>query len=369
MANIRFCDNDFSTIGTVSASGSASGFPYTNAANDLRSRCWRTAGTFYVTTSNRTLYINDGSNVTVTLTVGTYTYSTLASHIQTKLNASSSGWTCTYDFNGGTFKFTIGRGAGGTLRFTQTSNAAWDMLGYTLAADTAGTSFVAQESRNHTAERYEWTLPAAMTPTFFGAIGPKGQPFSVSETATCTLKANGMPVWDSPAATVSLDVRDRGIMRFLDDQSDMLYTNFCFEVIDRTNPCGPEGFEFGRIWLGDHVTVTTTNVGTGFTALHRDPSDILEGDGGGRFVNRRPKYREFSGLEIRHLTATERLELEAVFDRLGRGGHFFASLDPGLDVSSTLEELTFYALFDRDPDLRHVIRDIYTMSFSLKEAC
>ncbi len=315
------------------------------------------------------IYINDGSDKTVTLTVGTYTYTTLAAHIQTKLLASSTSWTCTYDFSGGTFRFTIARSVSGTLRFTQTTNAAWDMLGYTLAADTAGTSFIAQEQRNHTMERYEWALPVAQSPTFFAAVGAISESFKVSESATCTLKCNNMPVWTSPALTISLDVRDSGIHRFLDDQADVLFHYFCFEVIDRTNPLGPEGLEFGRIWLGDHTTITSSNVATGYSRKLVDPSLVQKSESGTRYVNRRPKYRTFSGMEIQNLTATDRLELEAMFDRLGLDQSFFFSMDPANAISTTLDELTFYAQFTREPELRHLIRDIYTLSLELEEAC
>src|SRR5690606_33367489 len=87
---------------------------------------------------------------TVTLTEGSYTYATLATHIQTQLNAASSGWTVAYSTTTG--KFTISRSGSGTLRFSETTDAAWDTLGFLGAVDDASGPWVSDEQRNHTDE-------------------------------------------------------------------------------------------------------------------------------------------------------------------------------------------------------------------------
>jgi hypothetical protein len=210
----------------------------------------------------------DGSDKTVTLTAGKYTYSTLATHVQTQLNASSSNWTVAYDYSGGTYRFTISRSSSATLRFSQTTSAAWDLLGFTLAADTAGTSFPAQEMRIHSAERYVIDLGLMQAPTFFGVISALSEAFNVSENATLKLYGDNVlydvssPTlgWSSPALSVTLDRADAGILEHLDDQADVTYRYFCFEIVDRLNPVGPDGLKIGYIYLGDHTTLTTTSI-------------------------------------------------------------------------------------------------------------
>lgn len=365
---IRFCENDFSDAATITATGSVSGYSYTNASNQLRSRVWKPAGSFIVTTSNYLLYINDGSNKTVTLTTGTYTYSTLASHIQTKLNTASSGWTVTYDTSGSTYKFTIARSSSATLRLSQTTTSAWDMLGYTSGSDIVGTSFVAEEQRNHTQERYIWDFGIQMTPTAFFAIGPRSETFCLSNGATARLMFNNVNTWDSPALTVNLTIKDDGIAEWLDSQSDTTYRYACFEIIDRTNPLGPTGLKIGRLWLGDYTTVTTTNVATGFSKTLVDPSEVAESIGGGRYFNRRTKYRTFKNLSMQNMDADERRTIEQLFSDIGRDQSFFVSIDPYLSYSDDFQEFTFYANFEGEPQLKHLIRDIYTMDFELREA-
>ena len=120
--NVRFMNNNFLERSFTFSSEQAS-FPGSNLVNTSRSGVWKPAGNFEVKSTNKNIYINDGADKTVTLTEGSYTYATLAAHIQTRLNAASSNWTCTYD-NVLTFKFTITRSSGTkVLRKSQTTNA------------------------------------------------------------------------------------------------------------------------------------------------------------------------------------------------------------------------------------------------------
>lgn len=115
---------------TKTFSSQASGYPFTNVVDPLRSRVWRTAGNFTITDANNKIYIDDGAGKTVTLTNGNYTAATLASHIQAQLNAASSGWTVAYTSN----KFTLTNSGSvtviwGSLTIEQPNNDGWSGLG------------------------------------------------------------------------------------------------------------------------------------------------------------------------------------------------------------------------------------------------
>jgi hypothetical protein len=359
-------DFDYTSWATISATSAMSGFPASNATLSRRSQVWRPGGNFTVTSSNNLIYINDGSDKTVTLTAGNYTYDTLAAHIQTQLLASSTLWTCTYDFSGSTFKFTIARSSSGTLRFSQTTSAAWDMLGFTLTSDLAGTSFPAQEIRCHTSERYEFSLGAAQVPTFLGVVGPLGEAFTPTNGASLKLLGNGMPVWTAPALSETVTKTDRGIHHFVANTS--AYEYFAFELIDRTNPGGPNAFKFGRIWLGEYTALTFHDVARGFGKTKADKSDVLTSETGVRIFNQRAKYRQLSALEIMQLDQTDRLAVERIFEQLGVGESFFLSIDPTLTLTPTQDDLTIYGNFDGEPKLKHIIYTYYSMSFDFREA-
>jgi hypothetical protein len=68
------------------------------------------------------------------------------------------------------------------------------------------------------------------------------------------------------------------------------------------------------------------------------------------------------------IDAAERRELEQLFFDLGVGESFYLSIDPALEVSESLEEMTFYACIPSEPTIRHEIRDRYSIDFDVEEA-
>lgn len=79
---------------------------------------------------NDKLYINDGSNKTVTLTAGDYlTPQGLAEHATTQLNASSSGWSVTYDADREGYLFARSSGTA-QLKFATTTQSCARTFGF-----------------------------------------------------------------------------------------------------------------------------------------------------------------------------------------------------------------------------------------------
>jgi hypothetical protein len=242
------------------------------------------------------------------------------------------------------------------------------MLGYTSGVDTNGTSWLADEQRNHTAERYVLDFGLSMSPTFFAVIGLIDEAFTVSNAAAVKLKFNNVPdLWDSPALSITLTRTDYGIMEHLDSNT-IEYRYACFEIVDRLNPLGPEGFKLGRIWIGDHVEISTSNIDIGFSKTNEDLSKPSESESGVKYYRVRPKRRTIKSGEIKLLSASERREFQESFEVIGVGTSFFVSLDPMLEVSETIDEMTFYGNFTDPPELEHVIRDFYNIRFEIEEA-
>lgn len=366
---IRFCANNLAAgaAATLTASSALVSFPASNLTNDLRFKVWKPAGNFTIDSTNNKIYINDGSNKTITLTSANYTYSTLASHIQTQLNTSSSSWTCTYSTT--TFKFTIGRASGtSTLRLTQTSGAAWSTLGYTGASDfSAGTGTAADEQRNHTSEYIDIDLGVASELGFFSLLGPLGEVFSISDVATVRLYGNTTASMTSPALTVTLTPDTHGVYQFLDDNADTTYRYWRLEIIDKLNTVGPEGFEFGYLYLGDYTTIERRNVGVGLEKRQVDTSTELTSESGAAYFQSGFKYLEFDSVSINYMDAADRRALEQLFYDLGRGTPFFVSFDPTLLVSESLSELTRYVVFADEPTFSHIKADVYSVRMRFKE--
>lgn len=365
--NIRFMNNNFLESVFTYSSQQAS-FPATNTTNKSRSRVWKPAGNFEVLSTNRNIYINDGSNKTVQLDLGSYTYSTLASHIQTKLNAASSNWTCTYD-DLLTFKFTITRASGTKiLRKSQTTNAAWDMLGYTGTNDITSAPFVADEQRNHTSEWVKCDMAIPQQATFCGIISGIDEIFTLSATATVKCQANNIDYWVNPPVNITVPVGKISAMAFLDDDNFATYRYWKIEIIDRLNYLGPKGLKFAYMYVGDHTSITLSNMATGFTKELTDPSPILQSENGALFFEKRPRYLSIQNASIQLLSGSERDDIEQLFYDLGTREPFFVAIDPGVAVTQNIEELTRFMVMTRSPTLENVIRDYYNIGFDMREA-
>ena len=63
----------------------------------------------------------------------------------------------------------------------------------------------------------------------------------------------------------------------------------------------------------------------------------------------------------------ENVEMQQMFNDLGKTTPFFFSLDPTQCISSTGDENTKYVRFNAEPTLTHVFTNYYNLSMSLKE--
>lgn len=367
---IRFCQNNYLAASGVvlTASGAKVGFPATNLFNPLRYMQWIAPGTFVITSANNQVPINDGADKSGSIATGTYTYSTLATAIQTALNAASSNWTCVYDFDGGTFKYTINRSGGTkTLRLSDQTNAVWDTIGYVGTIDAAA-GVAADEVRCHTSETLTVDLLAPRPIDAFFLVAAADAIFPISSAATITLKADNLPSnWGSPAVSRSLSREDTGIFHYLDDLNDTTYRYAQFEFTDRKNPLGPESFAFSVAYLGDYYSPTDANIQIGLTRTINDASEIFTSDAGVEFFRLKPGYWSWDSLSIQLLHDDDRTQLESTLSTLGLTSPFFLSLDPLAQTSATAGEFTKYVRLTKAPILQSVRYKYWAGSISIKE--
>jgi hypothetical protein len=348
---------------SLTFSSETSGFEAANAFDSFRSNTWKAAGHFEISDGSATydgaqndqLYIDDGSPVTVTITAGQYTTAALlATQIQTDLNAASSNWTCTYDLAGGTYKFTIGNSGSVDLTLSSTTNAIWDTLGYTSSTDQTGTSFVANEPRNHTSEylRLDMGYQAAMT--FIGCIGDVATSFGLSNQANVTLKGNNIDTnWGSPAFSATLTVTNKGIFSWNDTSDDARYRFWRFEYEDKYNSTSGPNIEIGSLYLGSYQCLVNRNITSGFNDILIDPSIVSESQAGVRYFDERTKYTAFSNVVIPFMDETDKDEIKDLFDNVGLSTPFYISLDPLTNFSSDITDFTKYVVFQNAPIIQN----------------
>jgi len=363
----RIMDNNFGelTTGNVDFSSELTAFPASNVREKFRSQTWKPQGFFEVIASNRNIYFNDGTDKTANLDVGTYTSpASFATHIQTKLNLVGSGWSISY--NTTLYKFVFANSGNVTLQCSSTTNAAWDTVGFTTTNDLGpNTSFTADEQRNHTHEFMTFDLGYSADMSSFFVVGPLDKDFTISSNATIKLQANNIDLWSSPPFEQTLTKYEDGIFHFIPSTVESGYRFWRFYIEDKLNPLGPEGLEFGNIYLGDYTTLDR-NFSNGFQVILKDDSIITESESGALFFDKRTKYNEYSALEIGLMSKADRKTMLDLFNKVGVTVPFYISLDPVEKISDD-QYFTKYVVFKEVPQFRQISFDLFSVSISFRE--
>jgi len=280
----NFADSDVAA--NITATSSDTSFPLTNALNkQRRSRVWRSAGFFEVTSSNNTIIFRETVAVDLTATITAGFYSSLTAFsaaVKTALEAvGASTYTVTND---GTtnFKFTIasdGAGGGGVLelRFADASNTSEGLLGFDSTNLSGSLSYNGDFLKLHTEEAILFDLGIAANPQDFILIGPRNRPLRFSPTATLKLQANPTNNFTSPAFESTLTLKDRAIVSL--STTGLGTTSYRFWRIQFVDQ-NPNGFvEVGAFFLGNHYT-PTRNPQFPFVTTHEDRSISVISEGG-----------------------------------------------------------------------------------------
>jgi hypothetical protein len=333
----------------------------------IRSQVWNPTGIFEIAADNKVMKINDGAPKTITLDEDTYTTSELATEMQTKLNASSSNWTVSY--NATTLKFGLSNTASVTLTISDDTNAVWDTIGFTAGVDQTDTSFTADEQRIHTSE---WILvdnAVAQQVDAVCMVCPIDEIFGLSEDAVVRLQGNDVNSWSAPPLDVQMTITDRGIFSFFDqDVTDTEYRYHRIKFIDPANPEGTDDLRIGYLFMGQTTTITSSNVARGFTKEQDDPSIEMVSESGQRYYDLRPKYERFQSLSIQNIAASDRTEIEQIYNDFGKHEPIFISLDPTTELESDSSIYTKLMYFEGNPSFNHLFLTYYAVNFQLREA-
>lgn len=367
---IRFMANNLAalTVNDFSFSSEIPGFEAVNALDNFRSSTWKPAGYFEILAgSNDKLYINDGSNKTITVTAGGYiSAAALGTQIATQLNAVSSGWGVDYDTIPGTFMFRFTRSSPGTIRLSQTTNAIWNTLGFTSAIDQTGLILNANEQRNHTFEFFNFDFGYQATISFLGMIGAVSSVFGISSTGIITLEGNNINDFTMPPFSKTATVTDRGVFTFNISDTDASYRFWRLRIRDIYNPVGPQ-MEIGGIYMGDFQTLQGRNISTGFVDKLIDPSTASESEAGVIYFDKRTKYTSLNGLNLRYLENDDRLIIKDLFNTVGKTDPFYVSLDPLSTLNDDITEFTKFVIFMDEPQFTNVGANRFSTTLNLRE--
>lgn len=364
---IRFMNNNLATATNSTFTSESSTYPSANAFNTDRNNLFRFDGYFIVTvSSNDKLYINDGSLKSITLDAGEYTGATLATEIQTQLNASSSGYTVTHDA-GGNSKFKIVKASGTSqLLVSNQTNAVWDDIGFTGSTDRTGAlTYTAEETRIHMYETILVDLGVSTQVQAVLAVDQLDEIFTISADATVTIEANNVDLWTAAPLSESVTRTDRGLFKHFSNDTDTYYRYWRLKIIDRRNMFG--GIGFGYLYIGGSDQLGSTNLARGFSRSRVDPSIITTSESGQKFADTRIKFEKFTGMSITNLIAADKDRIEVNFEDFGTTEPFFISLDPLLQISTVEDEYTRLVRFAGPPNIQQLFLNYYTMSLAFDE--
>lgn len=349
---------------SVTYSTQDSDFPFTNALNTERDEFWKPTSYFVIDSDNNKVYINDGSDKTITLDNDSYTGDTLATEIQTKLNASSSDWTVTYESD---YAFNISNTSSVTLQLSNDTDAVWETIGFISGTDTTGTSFDADEQRNHWP--YQWfkcDFGYQANIGFLGMITSLGDEFPISSLGSVTIEANNIDDFSSPPLSVEAEVTANGVFKFL-DTLDSAYRYWRVKITDPYYSEGPQ-ISIGNITLSEYQSFTARNISNGFSYQYEDRSQRQEAESGKYYFDVKDKRKIYGGMEAALLDKTNRAKVDDLFKEVGLTVPFYISIDPQGEISSDLDEFTNYVFFDSPPSMTHVFHEYFNANFALREA-
>jgi hypothetical protein len=359
-SDMRIMANNLLDTGynSFAVSSVADGFFEEDLTLPERSRHFKFGGRFTIDATNKKIYVN---GVTYNLTVGEYnTPADLAAHITTVITAQ--GVTCSW--SAGNFVFT--KGSSFTLNLATTTDAVWETIGLIDGVNQSGTSISSDMPRYHYPNEsfvidFGYQAPLG----FIALIGDLTQELKIPEGATITLQANNVNDFTSPPVDKTLTWTKRGVFGFIDDVDGDGW-RYVKLILDYKS--GPYHAEIGYLYIGDYFSFQDRNVSNGIDIGFVDTSMVSDSDDGQQFTNQKASYRKFEGLQVGLALPANVNLLKHLFYLKQMSVPFFVALDPTLAISETLDDMTFFCKFSKEPTGKHVQGRFFDLGFELKEA-
>jgi len=369
MAGTAFLYDNLFGNATLSHSSQHSNFPAANLKKRWFTKSWRSN---YGTSSgwgnfNIEAGVNDdidfeetaASELTATLTAGTYTADELATEIKTQLDvAGASTYTVTYSDS--TNKFTLASdraGGGNTFKLLwNTGTNSVTTVGGTIGFDTSADD---ADAASHTADNLrihseEWIVIDLGSAADIDAFALKY--YNLTNTATIKLQGNDSDAWGAPPVDITLTKTSGVIAEIFSSTETYRYWRILITDVDNA-----DGYvEMGRAFLGEYFN-PARSYQDNYTKTLYDPSDVLMSDGGQITTNQKTYYKTFQ-FNFRAQTTADTTTFMAIWDEVGLSKDFFFLRDKA-DTSTA-----FYVRFNQPMSIDHIIgEDYYSVSIILEE--
>lgn len=349
--------------------------PATNVlAKTRRTKVWRTAGYWNITSSNNVLKFKEtsaGTLLTATIAVAQYlTDATFLAAIKAALEVNGdSTYTVIRDVTTKKIKITSnGSGGGGVFQLfcTDVGFTAASILGFSTGSDLTGALFyIADVLKIHTSEWIRWDLGTSSNVQAFIAIGLQNEGLQLSSSAIVTIMGNTTDAWDTPQFSQTLDWNEDAIGAF--NMDGFFPSGLRYWKMEIEDPSNPDGFlELSNIYLGEIYTTTQGAVQFPLQTDFIDVSKTEYSETGVGFSNTIQQTNQYT-LPWYALTKIENEELEEFIKIFGTSYPFFISLDPGAIFSSSVGKWIKYCRFSSQPTGKLELPNLFSMSWVLRE--
>lgn len=361
----------FQAATVITASSSNTEFPVSNLTHPFRSKVWRSTGNFVIDSTNNKINFKEsggGSELTATLASGTYTSTSLASEIKTKMQAAV-GATGTYTVTNSatTGKWTISTSLGFLSILwatgTNAANSTRTAIGFNNADSTGATSYTGQNVAIHTEESIVFDLGSALAVDSVAVLFDSLPGVKLSGSVALTIQANATNAWSSPSVSqaLTIDTTQEVATHFF--SSDQSYRFWRLKIVDPTNTF--LYVEIGKVLLAKATQLSQTpDIGFKFTL--NDQSKITKTAYGHQYADVYPIKKAFE-FDYSALTHTDFVSLAELYRVKGNTEVIAFSLDPTEELFDK-DRFFIYGYMQGDFKAEHKFLNYFNDSLSIEEA-
>lgn len=356
------------TATTIAASSANVNFPVSNLKNPLRSKRYRSSGTFVVDSIDNKINfkeVDGGTELTATISAGSYSVSGLQAAIKVALElVGDNAYTVSFSSTTGLWSIASDGeyfdllNASGTDALTSLLVKA---LGFTALDKTGATTYAGSLIAIHTKESVRFDFQTTQDIDSVVLFWPKEDGIRLSDNAVVKIEANATDVWTSPAVSETLTIDNTYMVASHFFDAPQSYRYWRVTVQDPQNPY--LHIELGLIWIGENTEFNEPE--NGFKFSLEDMSVVSRTAFGHDYVD---EYPQIATLEFKYnyLQYPTIQALENAFRLNGSKRPVLVVFDEA-ELVFNKNHFLIYGKMEKVFNIEHVIYKLFNGSLKITE--
>lgn len=365
--NFNYAQQDETNVSVSSANVN---YPASNIKHEFRNKSWRSNanGYFLINSTNNKIDFKEsamGSELTATISSGSYTATTLAAEVVTQLEvAGAEEYACSFSSVTGLWTITSS-GSYLSLLINSGTNTATNLLkislGFSNTDKTGALTYTGSNIAIHTQEHLTFDLRTVEDINSVCLLWPKMDGIKLSSSAVIRLQANATDVWTSPAVNevMTFDTTYLTATHFF--TTDKSYRYWRVVIID---PANANLFvELGVVVLGKSLDIV--NPDNGFEYTLEDQSKITANQFGNQFTDEYPNKATLS-IQYSVLEYAESQALENAYRQNGNKKPVLVTIDEA-GTTFNKNHYLIYGKMIKPSTAKHVYYQYLTSDLVIEE--